>query len=463
MQVNQMLNVVVQGLGFVGCAMSVAIASRTDVEGQPLFNVVGVDLPTKLGQKKIHHLNDGIFPFKNNDNKLSIELEKAIERGNLTATQDKNVYSYANIIIVSINCDLVTQDGEHKIDLDSFSKSVSEVAQRTMEETLVIIESTVPPGTCEKIVYPIFENSFKQRKLNIQKFYLAHSYERVTPGNTYLDSIVNYWRVFAGINDISGEKCETFLSKVINTSDYPLTCLESTTASETAKLLENSYRSVNIAFIDEWSRFAEDVGIDLYEIIHAIRLRPTHSNIREPGFGVGGYCLTKDPLFAKIAAKDLLNLSGHRFPFSTNSVETNNKMPFRTLEKIKDYFDGDLTGRRLLVMGVTYKPDISDTRFSPSELFFGQARFSGAEVDFYDPMVTYWDELKRELDSNLPDASSYDAIIFAVAHKEFTDIPITKWVLDNETLIFDANNVLTKKQIKEIKKYKLSYQSVGRG
>ncbi len=458
-----MINVAVQGLGFVGCAMSVAIASRTDTEGRPLFNVIGVDLPTKSGQKKIHYLNNGIFPFRNNDKKLSIELGKAVERGNLTATDDKNVYSDVSIIIVSINCDLVTQDEEQKIDLDSFSKSISEIAHRIVEETLVVIESTVPPGTCEKIVYPIFENSFKRRKLNIQKFYLAHSYERVTPGSKYLDSIVNYWRVFAGINDASGHKCATFLSKVINTLDYPLTRLQNTTASETGKLLENSYRAVNIAFIDEWSRFAEDVGIDLYEILQAISLRPTHSNIRQPGFGVGGYCLTKDPLFAKIAAKDLLQLDGHQFPFSISSVETNKKMPFRTLEKVKNYFEGDLEGRKILVMGITYKPDISDTRFSPSEIFFRQAILLGAEVDFYDPMIEYWDELKIELDSNLPKASNYDAVVFAVAHKEFANISIAKWLLGHETLIFDANNVLTKNQVREIKKYKLNYQSVGRG
>lgn len=458
-----MINVAVQGLGFVGCAMSVAIASRTDTEGQPLFNVIGVDLPTKSGQKKIHDLNNGIFPFRNNDKKLSIELGKAVERGNLTATDDKNVYSDVSIIIVSINCDLVIQDEEQKIDLDSFSKSISEIAHRIVEETLVIIESTVPPGTCEKIVYPIFENAFKRRKLNIQKFYLAHSYERVTPGSKYLDSIVNYWRVFSGINDASGHKCATFLSKVINTSDYPLTRLENTTASETGKLLENSYRAVNIAFIDEWSRFAEDVGIDLYEILQAISLRPTHSNIRQPGFGVGGYCLTKDPLFAKIAAKDLLRLNGHQFPFSTRSVETNKKMPFGTLEKIKNYFEGDLEGRKLLVMGITYKPDIGDTRFSPSEIFFRQAILLGAEVDCYDPMIEYWDELQIDLDSNLPKASDYDAVIFAVAHKEFANIAIEKWLVGNKTLIFDANNVLTENQVREIKKYKLNYQSVGRG
>ena len=119
------------------------------------------------------------------------------------------------------------------------------------------------------------------------------------PGKNYFDSIVNYWRVYAGIDDESAKKCEKFLKKIINTKDYPLTRLSDTTSSETAKVLENSYRAANIAFIEEWGRFAEDIGIDIFEIIESIRMRPTHSNIRQPGFGVGGYCLTKDPILQK--------------------------------------------------------------------------------------------------------------------------------------------------------------------
>ena len=458
-----MLNVVVQGLGFVGCAMAIAIASRTGNNGQPLFHVTGIDLPTTLGRKRIGILNSGKLPFKTNDKKLFSELKKAVERGNLTATEDKKAYSEASIVLVSINCDLVRQNGDQKIDLDSFSNGIREISDNISEETLVIIESTVPPGTCSKIVYPIFENSFKKRKLNTQRFYLAHSYERVMPGSEYLDSIINYWRVFAGINETSAKKCEAFLSKVINATDYPLTRLKNTTASETGKLLENSYRAVNIAFIEEWGRFAEDVGVDLYEVIDAIRLRPTHSNIRQPGFGVGGYCLTKDPLFAKIAAKDILKLDGHEFPFSTTAVQVNGEMPVVTLKKLKNHFGGNLKGQRILLLGVTYRQDVGDTRFSSSEVFFRQAKSYGAEISVYDPMIRYWEELELDLEPHLPSSSDYDAIVFAVAHKEFADIPMSEWVYGDNLLIFDANNVLTKKQVAEIREHKLNYQSIGRG
>ena len=283
-----------------------------------MTNITGIDLSTVAGQKRIDCINSGKFPFKTNDSKLLGELKKAVERCNLKATSDKDAYTMADVVVVNINCDLVKQNDQENIAIDPFAHSIREIAENVSEDTLVIIESTVPPGTCEKIVYPIFEDIFNKRKLNINKLYLAHSYERVMPGDEYFDSIINYWRVYAGINGESADRCEAFLSQVINTTDYPMTRLNSTIASETGKLLENSYRAVNIAFIEEWGRFAEEVGIDLYEVIDAIRMRPTHANMRQPGFGVGGYCLTKDPLFAKIAARDILNIKGHEFPFFRN-------------------------------------------------------------------------------------------------------------------------------------------------
>jgi len=450
-------------LGFVGAAMAVAVASKLNEKNKPIFHVTGIDLPNKLGLDRINAIISGKFPFKINDSKISHELKNAVERGNLKATSSKNIYSKADIVLVSINCDLIKQNGLEKIALDHFTKSIQEIAENVSEDTLVIIESTVPPGTCERIVYPLFNAIFKKRKLNINKFYLAHSYERVMPGNEYFDSIINYWRVYAGINRESADKCEVFLSQVINIADYPLTCLSSTTASETGKLLENSYRAVNIAFIEEWGRFAEDAGIDLYEVIDAIRMRPTHSNIRQPGFGVGGYCLTKDPLFAKIAARDILNIKGHEFPFSTQAVQVNDEMPLVTLKKLKNYFKGDLNGINILLMGVTYRKDVGDTRFSPSEIFIKKARSQGSEISVHDPLVDYWDEVDIDVQNDIQDSADYDVIIFAVPHKEYVGINLNEWITNKRTLLFDANNVLSKRQVREIKENDLNYISIGRG
>ena len=120
------------------------------------------------------------------------------------------------------------------------------------------------------------------------------------PGKNYLDSLINAQRVYAGLNKRSESSCKKFFSKIINTKKYPLQKLNSIEECETAKLLENSYRAINIAFIEEWGIFAENIGVNLFEVLNAIKIRPTHSNIRKPGLGVGGYCLTKDPLMGYV-------------------------------------------------------------------------------------------------------------------------------------------------------------------
>ncbi len=456
-------NIVIQGLGFVGAAMAVAVASRLNGKSNPIFNVTGIDLERGEGQKRIDAINAGIFPFKTKDTKLNNELSKAVLRGNLKATSKKEAYSEADIIIVSINCDLEKKSRSNGIAFEQFTESIKEIAETISEDSLVIIESTVPPGTSEKIVYPIFEEKFNARGIDIKKFSLAHSYERVMPGENYLDSITNFWRVFAGKNQLSAERCEAFLSHIINIKKFPLTRLKTMRASETAKLLENSYRAVNIAFIEEWGRFAEEVGVDLYEVIEAIRMRPTHSNIRHPGFGVGGYCLTKDPLFAKIAAKDIFHLKGHDFPFSTNAIAVNQRMPLVTLEKLKQYFGGTLSNKKLLLLGVSYRQDIDDTRHSPSEFFVKEAEKMGVNISAYDPFVEYWTEMDIQLPSELPDLLQYDAIVFAVPHNEFQNLSFRDLQPDHDLLIFDANNVLSKVQITNILDNRIRFLSIGRG
>jgi len=458
-----MQNIVVQGLGFVGSAMAVAVASKLDKKSKPLFNVVGVDLPNIEGQSRIESINSGEFPFLTNDKKLIDELRNCIERGNLKATKNTNVYSEAHIVITSINCDMIANGDQEKIAISSFTESIRKVAETIMEDTLIIIESTVPPGTCQKIIYPLFKEIFSARQLDFNRIFLAHSYERVMPGDKYLDSIINYWRVYSGINKKSAEQCKAFLEKVINTKDFPLTRLSNTTASETSKLLENSYRAVNIAFMEEWGRFAEEIGIDIFEIVDAIRMRPTHSNIRQPGFGVGGYCLTKDPLFAKIAARDIFKIDNHEFPFSTQSIEINGNMPKVTLNKLNNYFNNKIEGKNFLLMGATYRQDVGDTRFSPSEYFAKDLLKMKVCLTVCDPLISFWEEMQIKVENKILDFSQFDAIVFAVPHKEFSIIDFSSAKIHEHTLIFDANNVLTKVQTEYIKNNNLKYESIGRG
>lgn len=455
--------VCVQGLGFVGSAMALAIASAKDKAGCPLYNVIGIDIPNEAGHRKVLSINEGVFPFENNDRKLSMAMQEVFRNGNLWATTDSASFQYADVIVVDINLD-IKYDEKHNpmLNLELFKEAIGTIGQNIKENVLVIVETTVPPGTCEHVVLPILQEELEKRKIDKEKVYVAHSYERVMPGEDYFDSIVNFWRVYSGINDKSADKCQEFLESVICTDKYPLTRLAKTTATEIAKVLENSYRATNIAFMEEWGRFAEAIGVDLFEVINAIRMRPTHSNMRQPGFGVGGYCLTKDPYFAPLAAKDIFGLDNMDFPFSTMAVQKNNAMPIVSLDKIEKCLDTTLQGKKLLVLGVSYRQDVGDTRYSPTEIFAREAEKRGAILTYQDPLVEYWTEMNATVMNHIPDFTGYDVIIFTVQHKQYEEIDFQKVHLDADTLVFDANCVLSKEQRNDIAKRKILFSSIGR-
>lgn len=454
--------VCVQGLGHVGSAMATAIASAIDEDGNPCFNVIGVDLDNEISRAKIEAVNSGQLPVACTDAKFSEALRVAHERGNLVATSDPEAYALASVVVVDVAFDVEDIQGQPSLPWDSFRKAINTVFEHVPPGALVLIETTVPPGTCEKVVTPEAAAAMKRRSLPEDAVLIAHSYERVMPGNEYFDSIVRFWRVYAGHTAEAAEACETFLSKVIDTKNYPLTRLHTTTASETAKVLENSYRATNIAFIEEWGRFAEAVGIDLFEVIRAIRARPTHNNIRQPGFGVGGYCLTKDPLMAKLAAKELFGLEDMNFPFSTRAMVVNHVMPLVSLNKIDEAFAG-LEGKTLLLLGISYRSDVGDTRFSPSETFVVEAQKRGAKVTCHDPLVTHWHELKIEVPAELPSPAGFDAVVFAVAHEEYRQIDLTRWLAGHTPLLFDANCVLNADQLAAGRNVGCRVLCVGRG
>ncbi len=457
-----MKNIVVQGIGYVGAALSVAIASRRNKKNKPLFNVMAINKKNKLGSERIKNINSGIFPFKTKDNKLQAELKKSISQKNIVAGNSLEYYKLASVVIICINCDLTGQNKKISINFKPFKKSIKEVADNIKVNTLVIVESTVPPGTCEKIIYPIFVERFKKRNLDPKKILLAHSYERVMPGKNYLDSIINYWRVYSGINKKSEIMCSRFFSKVINVKKYPLFKLENTTSSETAKLLENSFRAVNIAFIEEWGRFVEKIGLDIFPILEAIRKRPSHKNIMQPGFGVGGYCLTKDPIFCQIAAKKIFKLKKTNFEFSKRALKINKQMPLVTYQKIKDFYNGKLKNKKFLVMGVSYKEDINDTRYSPTEVLYRKLKKNNAIVTAHDPIVSFWNEVGVKVSKSYPNMNSFDAIVFTVRNEEYKKINFNK-INKRGTLIIDANKVLTDKQHKILKTRKFKTISIGRG
>jgi len=240
-----------------------------------------------------------------------------------------------------------------------------------------------------------------------------------------------------------------------------LTRLSSTTASETAKVMENTYRAINIAFIDEWTKYAESIDIDLFEVLDAIRKRPTHSNIRFPGLGVGGYCLTKDPTFAPAAASQLFNKNLH-FPFSRMAVKINHDMPLHTVSRLKSLMNGSIYGKKILVCGVSYRQDVGDTRYSPSEILVREMMTQGSDVICHDPYLTYWDELSISLLKKLPSFLDFDAIIFAVAHTHYRDLDLSSSIRQG-SIVLDANGVFTREQRESARENNVIVESIGRG
>lgn len=455
--------VCIQGLGFVGSAMATAVAMAKNTDGSPMYDVIGVDLPNEMGMTRVETINKGVFPFETSDEKLLKVFSEVHETGNLLATVDESVYAKADIIVVDIQLDIPYLDDEPQLEFEGLKKAIRAIGKKVAKDTLIIVETTVPPGTCEKIVVPTLMSELNKRKINEDSVLVAHSYERVMPGKDYLDSIINYWRVFAGHTESAGDACEEFLATVVNVDDFPLTRLSNTTASETAKVMENTYRAVNIAFVDEWSKYAEKVGIDLYEVVDAIRMRPTHSNIRFPGLGVGGYCLTKDPTFTPAAGKQIFNIDNLDFPFSKMAVRVNHDMPLHSALRLKELLGGSLKDKKILVCGVSYREDVGDTRYSPTEILVKSIQDEGAEVAAHDPFVSFWEELNQNVYRKMPNLKGFDAVVFCVSHSVYKQQNIVSLLLEEKLVVLDTNNVLTSAQRESLRNGGILLESIGRG
>jgi UDP-N-acetyl-D-glucosamine dehydrogenase len=457
-----MRKVCVQGLGAVGAAMAAAIAQVRDRNGSPLYQVVGLDLANPAGKERVNALNAGDFPFETADMDLVAAVKSARSAGNLRASLDPIEYESCDIVVVDVNLDVDFDQDPPLAKFDGFLAAIRTLAERISSGTMVLIETTVPPGTTEMRVVPEFKRIFKSRGLDPDSVLIAHSYERVMPGREYLSSIKRFWRVYSGVTQKAADTCEAFLRDLIDTECYPLTRLNRPVESETAKLLENSFRAVNIAFIDEWSRFAERAGVDLMAVLRAIRMRPTHRNIMQPGFGVGGYCLTKDPLLPGIGARDLFGMTDLSFPFCEAAVRINREMPRATVAILREAIGG-FSGQRILLLGATYREDVADTRYSPSIEFVRCVQAEGALVDIQDPFVDVLEDTDGRVLRVLPDPAPYAGVVFAVRHGDYTSLDPEGWLRGARPVVVDANAVLSEQQINGFRGLGCRLKIIGRG
>jgi UDP-N-acetyl-D-glucosamine dehydrogenase len=462
--------VVVQGLGFVGAAVAATVADVRTPDGEPRYLVIGVDLPSPASYWKIAKLRTGRTPVDSADAELARLTRSAVERGNLRATCAEAAYGLADVIVVDVHLDVVnrTVDGPEEIVVrtDGLSEAMRSVGRTMRADALVLVETTVPVGACEHWIGPLLEQERVDRGIEVP-LRLAHAYERVMPGPHYVDSIRNYPRTFAGTTPEAAAAAREFLESVMAGPDAPLWELSDPTSSELGKLLENSYRAANIAFIHEWTLLAEQIGVNLFEVVDSIRVRQgTHDNMRYPGFGVGGYCLTKDSLLAQWGAMQLLGAEAV-LETTLAALRTNFAMPLHALDHAARLAGGDLAGLTVAVCGIAYVPTVADTRNSPAEVFVDELVARGAIVRIHDPRTPTWPERPQHgvLDDLATALDGADGAVFAVPHEEYAQVEGRELAraLRGPRFVVDAQNALSDDTAAELHRAGCVVAGVGKG
>ena len=446
--------VVVMGVGFVGAVMAAIVADTVDKNGKPNKFVIGMQRPSSRSYWKIPIINRGVSPVKAEDPEVAPMIQRCVkEKKTMTATFTYDALRLADVVIVDVQCDYMKEAlgdvRKGETDMVALEQSLEVIAEYIPPKALVIIETTVAPGTTEQIAYPIMKKVFRHRGIKSNPL-LAHSYERVMPGRDYVASIRDFWRVCSGINEEAKKRVTKFLNEVLNTDKYPLTVMDRPIESETAKIVENSYRATILAFMNEWSMFAERNGVDLLKVIKAIKVRPTHSNILFPGPGIGGYCLPKDGGLGIWAYRHILGWEDNIFDITPLAININDTRALHVGHLTRDALrnmDRPIAAAEILVLGASYREDVGDTRYSGSEIIVRRLTEMGAEIRAHDPYVDHWWEFEtqdtypspghskarffrgQEKLKNLrmiPDLKEalkdVDAIILAARHKAYLDL-----------------------------------------
>jgi nucleotide sugar dehydrogenase len=395
--------VVVMGVGFVGAVMAAIVADTVDEKGQPSKFVIGMQRPSARSFWKIPLLNRGISPVKAEDPEVDPMIDRCVnKKKTLIATYTYDVLKLADVVVVDVQCDYIKGDlgnvRNGETDMAALEASIGVIAENVPPKALVLIETTVAPGTTEQVAYPIMKKIFKKRGIKSDPL-LAHSYERVMPGRNYVASIRDFWRVCSGINEEAKKRVVKFLNEVLNTKKYPLTVMDRPIESETAKIVENSYRATILAFLDEWSLYAERNGVDLIKVIGAIKVRPTHSNIIFPGPGVGGYCLPKDGGLGVWAYKHILGFEDDIFKITPMAIDINDTRGLHVGQLTRDALRNmgqPIAAAEVLILGAAYREDVGDTRYSGSEIVIRKLAEMGAEIRVHDPYVEHWWEFEQQ-------------------------------------------------------------------
>lgn len=489
--------VVVMGVGFVGAVMAAIVADTVDKEGQPSKFVIGMQRPSVRSYWKIPLLNRGISPVKAEDPEVDPMIDRCVnKKKTLIATFTYDVLKLADVVVVDVQCDYIKEDlgnvRNGQTDMAALESSLGVIAEHVPPGALVLIETTVAPGTTEQVAYPIMKKIFRKRGIKSDPL-LAHSYERVMPGRNYVASIRDFWRVCSGINEEAKGRVVKFLNEVLNTDKFPLTVMDRPIESETAKIVENSYRATILAFLDEWSLYSERNGVDLVKVIKAIKVRPTHSNILFPGPGIGGYCLPKDGGLGVWAYKHILGFEDDIFKITPMAIDINDTRGLHVGQLTRDALRNmgqQIASADILVLGAAYREDVGDTRYSGSEIVIRKLAEMGAEIRVHDPYVEHWWEFEEQdtypavgqskakffrnqeklkeihVEHDLNKALlNAEAVIFAVPHAAYLNLDPDELIktIGHPAAIIDCFGIITDDKIRRYFQLGCEVKGLGRG
>lgn len=390
-------DVVIVGQGYVG----LPLAQEATKAG---LTVIGYDITQSL----VDALNSGVSHV---DDLSDADIAEMIA-GGYQATTDEARIGEAKVAVICVPTPLSDEGGP---DLRAVEGATAAIGRNLKAGMTVILESTTYPGTTDEVVRPILEEA---SGLTAGKdFHLAFSPERIDPGNEKFGA-KNTPKVVGGYTPESGDAAAAFYEQFVDT----VVRAKGTREAETAKLLENTYRHINIALVNEMARFCHDLGIDLWDVIDAAKSKPFGFQAFYPGPGVGGHCIPIDPNYLSHNVRSRL---GYPFRFVELAQEINSQMPAYVVSRAQDALNTDgkaLNGATVLLLGVTYKPNIADQRESPAVPLAKALVAKGAKVQFHDPKVETWRALGEDatkVTDALQGVKDADLTILVQNHKEY--------------------------------------------
>ena len=423
-----MKTVTIVGLGYVGLPVACICAKKG-------YTVFGLD----TDQSKINAINQNKSPIQE---EYVIEALKKIPGKIKTTNNPEECIPKSDIVVVCVPTPVTSS---HTPDLTPLMSSVEALSKHVKRESLIIIESTIYPGTIEEIVTPILEKDGSDPEKN--DVFLAHCPERIDPGNKKW-TIENLPRVVGGVTGEAADKAVEFYKSIVAGD---IVKLNSVKAAEATKIMENTFRDINIAFINEMAKSFDKAGIDIIEVIKGASSKPFAFMPHFPGVGVGGHCIPVDPYYLIEKAK----LEGFDHEFLSLARKINEGMPYYTIELLENLNGSKLDSAKIGVLGLSYKANVDDMRESPALKVLDILKRKKADVKVFDPYLPEKSTAKS-IEEVLKHA---DYVIVATDHKEFKAVSAAEFSKNNIKIVIDGKNCLDKEAIK---KEKIIYHGIGR-